>query len=650
LSPLSFSHWFTILRTLKSKAAAIGRTPKGCMSNFVVIDHSVKRIGGHNYEYALHILAAAERQGYHPVLAVNRRFFERQRLPPSWQLLTVFRHTTYEAARLAARQWRLDPHGDLLAELAGRLSLPVEKRASQSWLPRLPAGLRRHLIRRHENSRRRMVDHFAEDLAQLFGQLRSAPGDHIFIPTLSEDDLVGLLAFFGRHSSAVSAATWHLQFHFSVYDGREPDAAQNTRLQGLKQLFARAATTLPYDRVRFYTTTEILAEQFNGLGAATFEALPYPVNPALLEKTRRVRLANSPVRVTCAGGVRPEKGTAGLGGVVNPLWREYFDTRRLQLVVQAKRLGKLPRDLRRHARYDRQSAAPRECIEQPPKVAVVRWPLSSESYLDLIRDSDIGLLLYDAQQYYARCSGVMVEMLKAGVPVIVPAGCWMGDQIAEPIFAHRDKLCRELPTVARLTPVDADWEAGRAQRYYLWRRDARLLVGGEAGCPQTRLAVPPSASHLCVRFRFATSNPPGSCLELSTHSRNAGQGQAESQREIVGARRLNASLPVLFTLASDAREIQLSWQNAFASHMLELADVEFLVLSADQGACPLGAVGLVSAGLDQAPRLLRDMVDHYGHYRRTAEALAPAWGRWHSPEKVVRLLIADRAAQRRCAA
>lgn len=620
------------------------------MSNFVVIDHSVKRIGGHNYEYALHILTAAERQGYHPVLAVNRRFFERQRLPPSWQLLTVFRHTTYEAARLAARQWRLDPHGDLLAEVAGRLSLPVEKRASQSWMRQLPAGLRRHLIRRHESSRRRIVDHFAEDLAQLFGQFQLTPGDHIFVPTLSEDDLVGLLAFLGRHLSVAAAATWHLQFHFSVYDGREPDHDQITRLTGLKMLFGKVATTLPDDRVRFYTTTEILAEQFNGLGAARFEALPYPVNPALLEKTRCARVANAPLRVTCAGGVRPEKGTAALGGVVNPLWREYFDTRRLQLVVQAKRLGKLPRELRCHASYDRQSAAPSESIRQPPKVAVVRWPLSTENYLDLIRDSDIGLLLYDANQYYARCSGVMVEMLKAGIPVIVPAGCWMADQIAEPIFAYRDKLCRELPTVARLTPADADWEAGRAQRYYLWRRDARLLVGGEAGCPQTRLTAPPAASHLCVRFRFATSNPPNSCLELSAISRPAGHGHAESQREIVGARRPNASLPVLFPLATDTCEIQLTWQNAFAPHMLELSDVEFLFLVADYGACSLGAVGLVSAGLDQAPRLLRNMADHYGHYRRTAESFAPAWGQWHSPEKVVRLLTTDRAAQQRCAA
>jgi hypothetical protein len=620
------------------------------MSNFVVIDHSVKRIGGHNYEYALHILASAERQGYRPVLAVNRRFFERQRLPASWQLFTPFRHTTYEAARLAGKQRQIDPDGKLSAGEAARLSLPVEKRASPNWMRQLPAGLRRHLIRRHENARRQIIDHFVEDLALFFGQLRLARGDHVFVPTLSEDDLVGLLAFFQDNRPDASLATWHLQFHFSVYDGRETEHGRSTRLEGLQKLFGKAAATLPPNRIRLFTTTEILREQFNGLGAATFEALPYPVNPELLEKTRHPRAPNAPLRVTCAGGVRPEKGTAALGRVVNPLWREYFDTQRLQLVVQAKRLGKLPRELRRHARYDRQPSASSENTQSSPRVAVIRWPLSTENYLDLIRDSDIGLLLYDANQYYARCSGVMVEMLKAGVPVIVPSGCWMADQIAEPNFAHRDKLCHELPIVARLTPADVDWEAGRAQRYYLWRSDARLLVGGEAGCPQTRLAVPAGATHLCVRFRWAESTARGSYLELSLLSRDGGQIHAETRREIVGPRCANASLPVLFPLAKSVREAQITWQNAFAPCMLELADVEFLFLSAAEGACPLGAVGLASAGLDQAPRLLRDIADHYAHYRHTAASFAPAWGQWHSPENVVRLLTEDGAAQRRFAA
>jgi len=621
------------------------------MNNFVVIDHSVKRIGGHNYEYALHVLAAAERQGFRPVLAVNRRFFERQRLPATWQLYTPFRHTTYEAARLAGKQRQLDPDGKLCAGEARRLSLPIELRRPRGWMRQLPTGLRRYLIRRHEHNRRQIIDHYAEDLAQLFVQLRLARGDHALLPTLSEDDLVGLLAFFYRNKSMACHATWHLQFHFSVYEGREPShAAEHDRLARLRQLFSQAASVLPADGIRFYTTTEILAEQFNRLGTATFQTLPYPVNPLLLEKTARARLPHAPLRVTCAGGVRPEKGTSALNQVVGPLWREYFETRRLQLVVQAKRLGKLPRELRQHAHYDREPTFASTSEQASPKVAVVRWPLSTEKYLDFVRESDIGLLLYDADQYYARCSGVMVEMLKAGVPVIVPAGCWMADQIAEPSFAHRDRLCQIMPVVARLTPADADWEAGRAQRYYLWRSDARLLVGGDAGCPMTRLAVPSTASHLCVRFRFRSSSSRRDYVELAAALILAGGRQGDTLREVVGIRTNDDPLSILLPLAPETLQVQLHWRNAFGEETLELQDVEFIFLSSGGEALPLGAVGLASAGLDQSPRLLRDLAEHYAHYRRTAEDFAPAWSQWHSPEKVVRLLTEPRAARRRLAA
>ena len=377
--------------------------------------------------------------------------------------------------------------------------------------------------------------------------------------------------------------------------------------------------------------------------------MPYPVNPALLEKARRSGSSHAPLRVTCAGGVRVEKGTQDLFRSVSSLWRDYFEAGRLQLVVQAKRLGKLPAELRRHARYDQDSTPDTRTTQTQPKVAVIRWPLSTEKYLDLIRESHLGLLLYDADQYYARCSGVMVEMLKAGVPVIVPSGCWMAEQIAESIFDHRDRVCRTAPVLARLTPAEADWEAARAQRYYLWRRDARLLVGGRDAALGTLVPVPEGASHLCVRFRWGAANPRGSYLELTAQSKG-GKRTTEVTREIVGSRSQAAAVPFLVALTPGVRQVHLTWQNAYYDDALSFEQVEFDFLAIGPGTCPLGAVGLVAAGADQAPRLLRDMADHYTHYRRTAEAFAPAWGEWHSPERVVRLLTEGSAVEARRAA
>lgn len=615
------------------------------MHNFVVIDHSVKRIGGHNYEYAYHILRAAEVQGYRPILAVNRRFFEKKRLPLAWMLYTPYRHTTYEGPALVEKQRRL---------AAGRKRL-IQRHSSEPFWARaasyLPSPLKRWLIRRYDAKQLAIIDQFAADTATLFRQLKLTSGDQIFVPTLSQDDLVGLIRFF-RAEPAAAAVDWHLQFHFKVFNGREPEyASQESRLGALKQLFRDAATALAGDRVHFYTTTEHLATQYNRLGAARFETLPYPVNPGLLDRQRCKTDDGSPLRVTSAGGVRAEKGTAQLYRAVAPLWDEYFDAGRLQLVVQAKRLGKLPPELRSHAKWDRSLDRPTTPGTNVPKVAVVRWPLSTERYLDLVQNSHIGLLLYDADQYYVRCSGVMVEMLKAGVPVLVPAGCWMADQIAEPIFVYRDEVMRQFPRVIRLPASAASWEDGGEQRLHAVGAAQSFQVGRGTSSLVCHIRVPGGASHLCLRFRWSPSAARGSYLDLLVMQTPDGKRQLATHREIVGQRGENRAVPILVPLVGGAQQLQLVWRNAYQDQVVKIDDVEFVFLGAEQAnsgatglssSVPLGAVGLTFAGVEQVPALLRDMVDHYDHYRRTAEAFAPAWGEWHSPERVVRLLT-DRA-------
>src|SRR5690606_37144636 len=47
---------------------------------------------------------------------------------------------------------------------------------------------------------------------------------------------------------------------------------------------------------------------------------------------------------------------------------------------------------------------------------------------------------YDARRYFARCSGVLLEMLIAGIPVIVPAGSWLSHQLRPEADRHLDEV------------------------------------------------------------------------------------------------------------------------------------------------------------------------------------------------------------------
>ena len=64
------------------------------MPQFVLIDHSLRSVGGHHYEYAVHVLREAETAGFEIVLATHRRFQDHSHLPATWQVLPVFPYHT----------------------------------------------------------------------------------------------------------------------------------------------------------------------------------------------------------------------------------------------------------------------------------------------------------------------------------------------------------------------------------------------------------------------------------------------------------------------------------------------------------------------------------------------------------------------------
>jgi hypothetical protein len=65
------------------------------MPRFIVLDHSLKRAGGHHFDYDLQVLRAAAELGCEPVLIGHRRFGGHASLPRDCSVLPVFRHDTY---------------------------------------------------------------------------------------------------------------------------------------------------------------------------------------------------------------------------------------------------------------------------------------------------------------------------------------------------------------------------------------------------------------------------------------------------------------------------------------------------------------------------------------------------------------------------
>jgi glycosyltransferase involved in cell wall biosynthesis len=596
------------------------------MASFILIDHSLKGVGGHHYEYAVHILQAAEAAGYQVVLATHRRFRDRCTLPPHWQVHQLFHHHTYSPYSM---NFQGGVHSTERHHRTGPAALPWRQRLARRW---------------HRRLQRRRIDRFAGACQRLFRDIDLEPDDQVFLPTLSDFDLVGLVQFLESDWRTLAAA-WHLQFHFNFLDGRPPDYhRQQGRIATLRRRFEESLSVIPDHRLHFYSTTRQMASQYNQLRVAPFQLLPYPVNAVYREPADSGR-HGPPLRVTCAGGIRPEKGQAQLAPLVQELWDDLFATGRLQLLIQSKKSrfritrpgdqgGEIP-----------MGRWPAHCTEA---LVDVPHPLGTEDYAQLVRSSDIGLFLYDGHQYYARCAGILVEMLMAGVPVIVPAGCWLAEQIAAPTYAHLDRLSVTLPEVPRLRPGAVRWREVCCDSGQAGSRPADLVCGDRHTAATAELPIPTGATDLLLTVRWVRPTALGTYLRCVADTRDADGKLSSSSVEVVGQRAGGRSVPILIRLPGRPARVRVALSNAYDDAAITLRDVEVRFLSAADesgGSCAAGAVGRIAANTREIPAVLRDMVAHYDHYRETAAQFARQWGQAHDPRRCIAILTGQATAE-----
>ncbi|MFM2289549.1 MAG: hypothetical protein RL684_2692, partial [Pseudomonadota bacterium] len=472
------------------------------MRTFLLVDHSLQRLGGHHYPYACSVLEAAERAGFQPVLATHSGFRVRDAVPAHWRLHTLFRRESYS-------RYTLD-----IQALAGDATGP--RRAG--WWARLRAGF-------EQRARARHAAVFAADCARLFALEPLGAGDVVLFATTSELDLSGLGDWLATRPPPPPGGgpEWHAQFHFGLYGGRDPGyARQLAGTSRLRAVFERARAQARGHRLHFHCTTPQLADQYATLGVAPFGVLPYPVNERFAP--REPAAAPVPIRIACLGHSRREKGYAQLPELLRALWPAWLARARARLVLQTHR----GRQRRAFDALLAQLARATPVAEGALPIEYAGFPLPLDEYVALLRGSDLGLLLYDATRYYARCSGVLLEMLCAGVPVLVPAGSWLAEQI-EPINQHwlesqsailpplqpaNAPACIELPPGTRSLVLAFDWESpalpGRYLRVQLLADQhhapfATRIVGARDGAARVWLACTPPAGCATVTLLLSAA-------------------------------------------------------------------------------------------------------------------------------------------------
>lgn len=589
------------------------------MPTFVHIDHSLCGVGGHEHDCAVNLLRAAEAAGYRVALAANRDFHDHSGLPPHWPVYPVFPHKAYSRRRTRfgpfANFWSGQPTG-----------LPQENGESsrtRRWLRTVSNAVSAGLAGR--GSRQSRVERFSSACSRLFGEIELGRGDQVFFATISVADLPGLAHYLAGDGRS-QAADWHLQFHEDIYDGQGPNGPhaveQRLAVGGLLKTVLRG---LPHHRLHFYCPTEQLAAQYSEVGAARFQYLPHPVSPALqsFDETE-----GGPLRVTCAGSARREKGYLELRQLLQDLGSSAFEGR-IRLVTQ------LPKKKLHRAGI---SKVRRFLGKAHVDLTVLPHPLPADDYHRLIRQTDIGLFLYDSQRYRVRCSAVLQEMLAAGRPVIVPGGSWLAEQIAEPIFRHLETVRLTAPTVRRTAGSDLTWLGGAPSEPAGVDASGNLFLPSSAWIT-TELEVPETASELLIvlgrpKFMATANNARLETEQFDSHGRLVRQFGS-----IVGRRADDADLLTLVHLDRMATRVTMRMRCDGPQSAAAVAQVEVIFLDLRRtGGCPAGSVGLVAARNSQIPDLLHDMIQYYHHYRDSAWKFSHSWRQSHSPMQTIEML------------
>lgn len=648
--------------TSKTQAASDPSTQINltAVKRIILIDPSIISLTGHYLTYAATVISAAERRGLDTVVATHRSLepAARNHLEHAGakQVIPVFHHEhwirvadfrgAYAVDRISKRLfdgsrmitpaawktrwerwrtrefWSSRPIRQLIECFVGicfllvawplvicEFLLPARWRPGQIYTRFLDHAQQWQQTRCLEWCTRAKQQRFCDDLQQLHASVRLCPGDLVFVPTLSLDDIIGLSDWL--NSTDAAGIQWHLVCRYELKsDYRRSRFAERLWSDGLTRLL-RAGER---QRICFWTDTDELSAQYTKLGCAPFGTLPIPHTLQIGHESSAVTW---PLTAVSLGDARREKGYPLLPDLVRGSRARGLSPEVLQFTLQS--------NVHRN-NQDPSVLKARDQLSELPGVDLITRELSSFDYEKLLLRGDIALLLYDPAQYAARSSGVLVEALTAGMPALVRDKSWLSAQLEPGIAAHQSTLyaqARKRPADPRITNLtDIRHSSHQNLRY--------------------SFEVATSDQALVLRYDQEPATAGCSTLLSATFYDERGVATGIFRRAFEVCR----DITILIMLPSQAALIELSFDNSGIDCVDLLRDMTWELISwpgRQHGELPMGAAGVICSDVQDAVEGIAELVKHYEHYQRTARLLAKTLLEFHNPDSLINALLAEQS-------
>ncbi|QDT02786.1 hypothetical protein K227x_11640 [Rubripirellula lacrimiformis] len=376
----------------------------------ILVDDNIRSIGGHFFELATLLIDGAQSMGYQCVLATHHSFQETKSVPPSCQTVPIF-----QTRRMVRWSLGVDGQSKVQRNVSGK---PI----GGSRLQNLQTSLADWInppTKRPAN----MIAQWSSDFVRLMQQIQPTSADSLVINTC--DDFAMLALADAVSKIDLPAMRIDVIFHFAAYENDTAD--RKSILQSIGRQLRDTIQRIQPHQVHLHATTTALASQLRETDCGCpVLSIPYPT------RQRRVAVPSThpSVKAVFAGLPRAEKGRGSISSLISGIESTLLKSGRIQLSMQmpADRWeSMIPASMHRH--YHQAVAATDQGGPVTGPLEIMTSNLSTTDYHRWLDTADLGLFLYDPQRYVARCSGVLLEMLVRGVPVIVPDGCWLADQV-----------------------------------------------------------------------------------------------------------------------------------------------------------------------------------------------------------------------------
>lgn len=412
------------------------------MPALLIVDPSLVSFEGHSYNYDRALYAAARELFATVTIYADRRFeVARADVPIQAEL----NHAHFDRIkRLINRGFHFmrpalpDRRSRALSEMHATVAPNTS-----AWVMRLAKRL--HAIR-FERNLHRVLDQSDGQGIQLLIQ-------HAFIP-----DLIVLHKWLRKRI--------HPQVRFHVVLRYAPDLVNSEFMPAANfDAMLRELADPDHGNCRFYTDSERLSQNYRDVARCAAATLPLPIPPDFMDIA-----SSSPSSRDLAlgflGSSRADKGFRELPRLVRTL-----PAKAAGMPVRALvQISTPPPDCLVEAAIDEFKAMQAE-TGAFPTIELLDSPVPADVYYSWFRRVRIIVLPYVAKRYEGSTSGVLVEAILSGVPVLVPSGTWLADQVSKARDEHNCVIgeifadTAELPGLVERMAAAIDRYRADVQRY-----------------------------------------------------------------------------------------------------------------------------------------------------------------------------------------